>query len=111
MGAISKSKRIALVLDNVSYHKCAYVREKIELRSNIILKYPPTYSPEYNPVEQVWRRLKPLVYGTSSIAKGVVEFESKIRKTIWHWQNDKLSKPLNIGFGLWNNLIINIYGS
>ena len=98
-------------MDNVSYHKCAYIREKIKSHPDIIMKYLPTYSPEYNPVEQVWRWLKPLVYGTSSIAKGVAEVKSKIRKMIWHWQNDKLSKPLNIGYGLWNNLIINIYGS
>jgi len=34
----------------------------------------------------------------------------RIRKIVWHWRNGSLVKPLNVGIGIWNELIINIYG-
>jgi hypothetical protein len=75
----------------------------------VIIKYLPVYSPEYNPVEQIWRYLKPLVYGTIPIFKGIVEVISRFRRMCWNWRTGKLTKPLNVGLGIWNDLIINIY--
>jgi len=48
------NKHIALILDNASYHKS----EKLIIPSNITLIFLPPYSPELNPVEQIWWYLR-----------------------------------------------------
>lgn len=50
-------KKILLVLDNFSSHKAQVTREKAEELS-VLLTYLPPYSPDLNPIEQVWRCLK-----------------------------------------------------
>lgn len=46
-----------VVLDNLSSHKVAGVREAIE-RAGAELVYLPPYSPDFNPIEQVMSKLK-----------------------------------------------------
>jgi transposase len=46
-------KRIVLILDNASWHKV-----KSLPREHIELMYLPAYSPDFNPIEQVWLVLK-----------------------------------------------------
>lgn len=49
-----------VVMDNLSSHKCAGVREAIE-RAGARLLYLPPYSPDFNPIEQVFSKLKALL--------------------------------------------------
>ncbi len=49
-----------VVMDNLSAHKGGRVREIIEGRGCEVLYLPP-YSPEFNPIEQVFSKLKGLM--------------------------------------------------
>ena len=49
----------ALVMDNLSSHKVAGVREAVEA-VGATLRYLPPYSPDLNPIEQVFAKLKAL---------------------------------------------------
>ena len=46
-----------VVMDNLSSHKIEGVRQAIEA-TGAELRYLPPYSPDLNPIEQVWGRLK-----------------------------------------------------
>lgn len=46
-----------VVMDNLSAHKVAGVRELIEDRGAQLLYLPP-YSPDFNPIEQCWSKIK-----------------------------------------------------
>jgi transposase len=46
-----------LILDNLSAHKVAGIRELIEERGAQLLYLPP-YSPDLNPIEQAWCKFK-----------------------------------------------------
>lgn len=47
-----------VVMDNLSPHKRASVREKIEA-TGVTLRFLPPYSPYFNPIEKAFSRLKP----------------------------------------------------
>ena len=49
-----------VVMDNLSSHKVAGVREAIE-GAGATLRYLPPYSPDYNPIEKVFSKLKTLL--------------------------------------------------
>lgn len=49
-----------VVQDNLSAHKVAGVREVIEARGAHLLYLPP-YSPDLNPIEKAWSKLKTLL--------------------------------------------------
>ena len=63
-----------VVLDNLSSHKVADVKEAIESVGAKILYLPP-YSPDFNPIELVFSKLKTLVR------------KSKVRKVEELWKN------------------------
>jgi len=46
-----------VVMDNLSVHKVAGVRERIEAVGSTLLYLPP-YSPDFNPIEQAWSKIK-----------------------------------------------------
>lgn len=46
-----------VILDNLSAHKVAGVRELVEARGARLLYLPP-YSPDFNPIEQAWSKIK-----------------------------------------------------
>jgi transposase len=46
-----------VVMDNLSSHKVAGVRERIE-KTGAELLYLPPYSPDLNPIEKAWAKLK-----------------------------------------------------
>ncbi len=46
-----------VVMDNLSAHKVAGVRERIE-QTGATLLYLPPYSPDLNPIEKAWSKLK-----------------------------------------------------
>jgi transposase len=49
-----------VVMDNVGVHKVSGVREAIEARGAILLYLPP-YSPDLNPIEQFFAKLKAIL--------------------------------------------------
>ena len=50
----------SVMLDNLSSHKVAGVREAIEA-AGAVLRYLPPYSPDFNPIEQLFAKLKTLL--------------------------------------------------
>jgi transposase len=46
-----------VVMDNLSAHKAERVRELIEAKGCVLIYLPP-YSPDYNPIEQAFSKLK-----------------------------------------------------
>ena len=54
------TKGDVVVLDNLSAHKVAGVREAIRAKDASLLYLPP-YSPDLNPIEQVFAKLKALL--------------------------------------------------
>ena len=57
----NNEKRIVLILDNYSVH-ISYLVRLIAKILNIKLIFLPSYSPNLNPIEQVWRTLKAKLY-------------------------------------------------
>ena len=53
-----------VVMDNLAAHKVTGVREAIEA-AGAHLVYLPPYSPDYNPIEQVFSKLKGLVHSAA----------------------------------------------
>ncbi len=49
-----------VVMDNLSAHKIAGVRELVEARGARLLYLPP-YSPDFNPIEKAWSKIKQLM--------------------------------------------------
>lgn len=54
-----------VVLDNLSAHKVAGVRQLIEDRGAQLLYLPP-YSPDFNPIEMAWSKLKQRLRGVKA---------------------------------------------
>jgi len=46
-----------IILDNASFHKGANTKELVE-KAKCYLLYLPPYSPDFNPIEHQWARLK-----------------------------------------------------
>jgi transposase len=49
-----------VIMDNLSAHKVAGVREQIEATGARLLYLPP-YSPDFNPIEQAWSKVKQIL--------------------------------------------------
>ena len=54
-----------VVMDNLSSHKVNGVRERIEARGAEVLYLPP-YSPDLNPIEKAWAKIKQYLRSTRS---------------------------------------------
>jgi len=54
-----------VVMDNLSTHKVAGVRERIEATGAELLYLPP-YSPDLDPIEKAWAKLKQLLRASRS---------------------------------------------
>ena len=100
-----KSKRIFLILDNASYHKSAAVKCFLLRYPEITLFFLPPYSPEYNPVEQIWGWLKRKICRKSS-KNSIDSVVSSIRKWCWHWRENNLTSSFQVGLGIWRSLVI-----
>lgn len=68
-----------VVLDNLGAHKVEGVRELIESRGAQLLYLPP-YSPDFNPIEQAWSKLKQLLRGAK--ARVLDQLEPAIARAI-----------------------------
>lgn len=54
-----------VVMDNLSSHKCQAVREAIEGAGARVVYLPP-YSPDLNPIEKMWSKLKAFLRGAKA---------------------------------------------
>lgn len=54
-----------VVMDNLAAHKVEGVRQQIEQRG-AQLRYLPPYSPDFNPIEKCWSKVKQLLRGAKS---------------------------------------------
>jgi transposase len=61
-----------VVLDNLSAHKAASIREVIEARQCEVLFLPP-YSPDYTPIEQAFSKLKAILRGLGARTKEALQ--------------------------------------
>jgi len=61
-----------VVLDNLSSHKVNGVRERIEAAGAELLYLPP-YSPDLNPIEKAWSKLKQLLRSTKARTKEALD--------------------------------------
>ena len=66
-----------VVLDNLNVHKVAGVREAIEAAGARLLYLPP-YSPDFNPIEQAFAKLKALLRTTA--VRTVLDLRDAIRR-------------------------------
>jgi transposase len=57
---LKEEKRLNIVLDNYRVHKTKLVQKVAEIL-NINLIYLPPYSPDLNPIEDVWRKIKGII--------------------------------------------------
>jgi transposase len=61
-----------VVMDNLSSHKVKGVRERIEAAGAELLYLPP-YSPDLNPIEQAWSKLKLLLRSAKARTKDALD--------------------------------------
>src|SRR5271157_4417604 len=61
-----------VVMDNLSSHKVKGVRERIEAAGAKLLYLPP-YSPDLNPIEKAWAKLKQLLRAAKARTKEVLD--------------------------------------
>lgn len=54
-----------VILDNLAIHKVAGVREAIE-QAGACLLYLPPYSPDFNPIENMWSKIKQRLRGAEA---------------------------------------------
>ena len=64
--------RDVVVMDNLSSHKVNGVRESIE-KARAELLYLPPYSPDLNPIEKAWAKLKQLLRSAKARSKGALD--------------------------------------
>ncbi|HEV2115247.1 MAG TPA: IS630 family transposase [Terriglobales bacterium] len=61
-----------VVMDNLSSHKAAAVRASIE-QAGAELLYLPPYSPDFNPIEKAWAKLKELLRAAQARTRDALE--------------------------------------
>ena len=57
---LCKEKKLHLMMDNARYQHCRFVKEEAE-KLNIELEFQPSYSPNLNLIERVWKYIKGLL--------------------------------------------------
>jgi transposase len=67
---------IILVLDNAAFHKA----KKLQIPDNIKLIFLPPYSPELNPAEKIWARMKRAF--TNKLFHSLEEISTFLEQTI-----------------------------
>lgn len=60
-------KKVFLILDNARSHNCKMIQDFANThKENLFLINTPPYSPELNPQENIWNRLKTCIFSTSA---------------------------------------------
>ncbi len=75
-----------VVMDNLSAHKVKGVREAIETAGARLL-YLPAYSPDFNPIENAFAKLKALL--RTAAARTVTDLRVAIRKAFTRFTPDE----------------------
>ena len=70
-------KRIIIILDNFTSHRSQMV-QNFASQKGIILVYLPPYSPDINPIEQIWRAIKRHL--STVFIKDLNQLKSEIRE-------------------------------
>lgn len=68
-----------VVMDNLSVHKNSFNKRKFA-RRGITIKYLPRYSPDLNPIENMWAKIKPFIR----------KIEPRSGDQIWRAMNEAL---------------------
>ena len=69
--APSLRKGQMVVMDNLGAHRPKRVRELIEARGCELLVYLPAYSPDYNPIEEAFAKIKSLLRKAAARSKEI----------------------------------------
>jgi transposase len=77
-----------VIADNLGAHKVAGVREAIEARQ-ATLRYLPPYSPDLNPIERAFAKLKALL--RTARARSVDRLWSTIGEAVFRFSPDECS--------------------
>jgi transposase len=70
--APSLRKGRMVVMDNLGAHRPKRVRELIEARGCELLVYLPAYSPDYNPIEEAFAKIKSLLRKAAARSKEIL---------------------------------------
>ena len=73
-------------MDNLAAHKVAGVRQTIEAAGAHLL-YLPAYSPDFNPIENAFAKLKALL--RTAAARTVSDLWTAIREAFTHFRPDE----------------------
>ena len=98
----SKGKHVIVIVDNATLHKSRKVKEFLKRNKDVKIYYLPPYSPEYNPVEIIWKIIKTAVLGARQVENGMNEVLSRIRRLTRKWSFG--ISELNVGPGIWDKL-------
>ena len=91
-----------MIVDNASSHKSKRVKDFLKRNKDVKIYYLPPYSPEYNPVEIIWRMLKATVVGARHIENGIQEILTRVRKLTRKWSLG--IQALNVSPGIWSKI-------
>ena len=85
-----------VVMDNLPAHKVAGVREAIE-RAQARLLYLPSYSPDFNPIEQAFAKIKNIL--RSIAARTVQDVRKALKKALRAFSREECASYLrNSGY-------------
>ena len=98
----NKGKKLAIIVDNATSHKSKKVKAFLKNNTEIKLYFLPPYSPEYNPMEIIWRIIKAHTVGARQIKDGMKEVLRRISTLTKKW-SDKITSH-NVGPGIWSSI-------
>lgn len=59
---INNGKKVYIIMDNAATHTCAAMQKYLDSKPNLFLLNLPPYSPDLNPQENLWNRLKNCIF-------------------------------------------------
>ena len=85
------TQHLFLIHDGARYHTSQATRQFLEAHSQRITVYPlPSYSPDYNPIEYLWKKTKQRATH-NQYCKEFIQLTVSVRTSRTH-----LHKPLNL---------------
>jgi transposase len=70
--ALEERPDAVVVMDNLAAHKAEAVRSALD-RAGLSHRYLPPYSPDLNPIEQAWSKLKASLRATGALSREALE--------------------------------------
>jgi transposase len=87
-----KGRKVFMILDNVRYHHARKIREWLEGKSSVLeLHFLPAYSPNLNPIEKVWKKVK-----KESVHNKHFSSESSLKQAVFKRFNRIQGNPASI---------------